>query len=130
MSQPASSAATVEVLWRPGCPYCARLRRGLRRAGVPTVERDISADPAAAAHVRGGAIAVQHDVGDEDNVRRMVAETVQAFGTVNLLLNNAGVERQVPLLEASLQDWDPTLCQPDGRFPGSSRGRHGDGGTG
>ena len=52
MSQPAASAATIEVLWRPGCPYCARLRRGLRRAGVPTLERDIWADPAAAAQVR------------------------------------------------------------------------------
>lgn len=42
----------VEVLWRPGCPYCSRLRRGLRRAGVETVEHDIWADPSAAARVR------------------------------------------------------------------------------
>jgi len=42
----------VEVLWRPGCGYCARLRRGLRRAGIATEEHDIWADPAAAARVR------------------------------------------------------------------------------
>ena len=47
-----AAAAGIEVLWRPGCPYCARLRRGLRRAGVTTVERDIWTDPAAAARVR------------------------------------------------------------------------------
>jgi uncharacterized protein (DUF427 family)/glutaredoxin len=47
-----STAAGVEVLWRPGCPYCSRLRRGLQRAGVRTVERDIWADPDAAARVR------------------------------------------------------------------------------
>jgi uncharacterized protein (DUF427 family)/glutaredoxin len=52
MEQPADSAAGIEVLWRPGCPYCSRLRRGLRRAGVATVERNIWADPAAAARVR------------------------------------------------------------------------------
>ena len=42
----------IEVLWRPGCPYCSRLRRDLARAGVVTVERDIWADPGAAAQVR------------------------------------------------------------------------------
>ncbi len=52
MAQPADSALGVEVLWRPGCPYCSRLRRDLRRAGVATVERDIWADLAAAARVR------------------------------------------------------------------------------
>ncbi|SDY04591.1 Uncharacterized conserved protein, DUF427 family [Modestobacter sp. DSM 44400] len=52
MSHPEAPAASIEVLWRPGCPYCARLRRGLQRAGVPTVERNIWADPAAASRVR------------------------------------------------------------------------------
>lgn len=46
------SAPTVEVLWRPGCPFCSSLRRGLRRAGIATVEHDIWADPSAAARVR------------------------------------------------------------------------------
>ncbi len=48
----AESPARIEVLWRPGCPYCARLRAGLRRAGVRTVEHDIWADPLAAERVR------------------------------------------------------------------------------
>lgn len=42
----------VEVLWRPGCPYCARLRRGLRRRGIPTTELDIWNDKSAAARLR------------------------------------------------------------------------------
>ncbi len=42
----------VTVYWRPGCPYCAALRRGLRRAGLPTAEVNIWADPGAAAIVR------------------------------------------------------------------------------
>lgn len=46
------SNARVQVLWRPGCPYCSRLRRGLGRAGVATIDRDIWSDPAAAARVR------------------------------------------------------------------------------
>lgn len=46
------STPVIEVLWRPGCPYCSRLRRELARAGVVTVEHDIWADPGAAARVR------------------------------------------------------------------------------
>lgn len=42
----------VTVYWRPGCPYCAALRRGLSRAGLPTAEVNIWADPEAAAIVR------------------------------------------------------------------------------
>ncbi len=52
MDETSASAARIEVLWRPGCPYCSRLRRGLQRAGVDTVEHDIWSDPAAAARVR------------------------------------------------------------------------------
>lgn len=43
----------VEVYWRPGCPFCGSLRRGLARAGVPTREVDIwNSPPEAAARVR------------------------------------------------------------------------------
>ncbi|MGK2316372.1 glutaredoxin domain-containing protein [Gordonia rhizosphera NBRC 16068] len=42
----------VEVLWRPGCLFCARLRRGLRRRDIPTTEFNIWDDESAAARVR------------------------------------------------------------------------------
>ncbi|MHB1431041.1 MAG: glutaredoxin family protein [Streptosporangiaceae bacterium] len=42
----------VTVYWRPGCPYCARLRQDLRVAGVPAREINIWADEDAAATVR------------------------------------------------------------------------------
>jgi mycoredoxin len=45
-------ADAVTVYWRPGCPYCARLRRGLRRAGLAVNEVDIWSDALAAASVR------------------------------------------------------------------------------
>ena len=44
--------APVTVYWRPGCPYCSRLRHQLRRAGIEFAEVDIWADPQAAARVR------------------------------------------------------------------------------
>jgi mycoredoxin len=45
----------VVVYTRPGCPYCYRLRRGLRRRGVPFGEVNIRHDGAAAATVRAHA---------------------------------------------------------------------------
>ncbi|MHB1487749.1 MAG: glutaredoxin domain-containing protein [Acidimicrobiales bacterium] len=45
-------AGPVTVYWRPGCPYCARLRLGLRRIGLVTDEVNIWDNPEAAATVR------------------------------------------------------------------------------
>jgi mycoredoxin len=42
----------VTVYWRPGCPYCARLRQDLRVVGVRAREINIWADESAAATVR------------------------------------------------------------------------------
>jgi mycoredoxin len=44
--------AAVTVLWRPGCPYCAMLLRGLERTGLAFARVDIWEDPEAAAWVR------------------------------------------------------------------------------
>jgi len=49
------SPAVIQVSWRPGCPFCARLRGELARAGVATTERDIWSDPDAASRVRAAA---------------------------------------------------------------------------
>ena len=54
-SAPAAPSPSVTVYWRPGCPYCGSLRRGLRRAGVATEEIDIWSDPEARAFVRAHA---------------------------------------------------------------------------
>lgn len=50
-------------------------------------------------------LAVQADVADEDSVVAMVARVVDAFGGLDLLVNNAGIEKQIPLLEMSEKDW-------------------------
>ncbi len=43
---------TVQFYWRPGCPYCASLLRGLRRRGIAFDSVNIWEDPQAAARVR------------------------------------------------------------------------------
>ncbi|MFJ9843573.1 glutaredoxin domain-containing protein [Kitasatospora sp. NPDC101155] len=42
----------IVLYWRPGCPYCTWLRRGLRVKRLPFGETDIWSDPQAAAFIR------------------------------------------------------------------------------
>jgi len=74
--------AVIEVLWRPGCPFCTRLLRELSRSGVITTERDIWSDPDAAARVRaatGGDETVPTVVvGDRALVNPRLAQVVAA----------------------------------------------------
>ena len=54
----------------------------------------------------GKAIAVQADVTKKEDVQRLVAETVKAFGRVDVLVNNAGVYPLSSLVEMSEEEWD------------------------
>jgi mycoredoxin len=42
----------VHYYWRPGCPFCSMLRRGLDKAGVETVDHNIWESKQAAQTVR------------------------------------------------------------------------------
>jgi glucose 1-dehydrogenase len=73
-------------------------------------ERPAAEQVAAAVGAAGGkGIAVQADVGNEADVERMVATTVKELGGVELLVNNAGIEKQIPLVDMSLQDWEAVI---------------------
>lgn len=47
-----ATAAPVEVFWRPGCGFCAALRRDLRRRGIESLWHDIWSDEPSRAYVR------------------------------------------------------------------------------
>ena len=42
----------IHFYWRPGCPFCTMLRRGLDKRGISTTDYDIWSDAGAAAIVR------------------------------------------------------------------------------
>lgn len=60
-------------------------------------------------HTGGDAITVQADVGSEADVIAMMAKVAGVFGGLDLLVNNAGIEHQVPLLEMPLDAWNAVL---------------------
>jgi glucose 1-dehydrogenase len=50
------------------------------------------------------------DLSRVDDAKRSVADAVQAFGAVDVLVNNAGIEKRAPFLEVSEADYDAVLA--------------------
>lgn len=58
----------------------------------------------------GEAVFVICDVADPDAVKRLVAETVKAFGRLDCACNNAGIEGKIaPLADQSVEDFDTVI---------------------
>ncbi|MED4659021.1 SDR family NAD(P)-dependent oxidoreductase, partial [Bacillus licheniformis] len=55
------------------------------------------------------AIAVQGDVSKEDDVKALIRQAVDSFGSVDVMVNNAGVENEVPSEDLSLEDWNRVI---------------------
>ena len=65
----------------------------------------------------GQAITALADVSDPAAVGRMVADAAAAFGGIDILVSNAGLRRQTPFLEMSLEEWREILSVAlDGAF--------------
>ncbi len=58
----------------------------------------------------GEVIAVQADVANENDVKKYVAETVNAFGTIDIFFNNAGIEgKHAMLTDVKVEDFDKLI---------------------
>ena len=57
----------------------------------------------------GAAEAIKADCSKIPDIERMVGETVNAFGSVHILVNNAGLFRNVPVGETTEAIWDAQL---------------------
>jgi len=55
------------------------------------------------------AIGLQTDVANEDEVEALVATTLERFGKISILVNNAGVLRSTPVEKISTAEWDLVL---------------------
>ena len=58
----------------------------------------------------GKAVAVQANVADKNEVTAMFAKAVAEFGTVDIMVNNAGINRDGQLFKMSDEDWDQVIA--------------------
>lgn len=55
------------------------------------------------------AIAIEADVGNEDDCLRLVRQTAEHYGRIDVLVNNAGIQKKVPIEETSVEQWYKTI---------------------
>jgi glucose 1-dehydrogenase len=88
---------------------------GLARAGADVVVNYVANEPAArqvvstieAEGVKG--LAIQADVSQEAQVQAMFKQALEAFGTIDILVPNAGLQRDSSLVEMTLAQWSTVI---------------------
>ena len=85
---------------------------GAAGASVVTAARGDHADAVAEEIRRAGgrAVAVGVDVTDADQIDAMVRTTLDEFGRVDALVNNAGIVRDQLALRMTSAEWDPVVA--------------------
>jgi glucose 1-dehydrogenase len=57
----------------------------------------------------GSAIAVRADVSKEDDVSNMFQQAIETFGTVDILINNAGLQQDSRFVDMTLAQWQRVI---------------------
>lgn len=80
------------------------------RSGAEQAEK--TRQLAAQARTDGGGreIVVQADVSNEQDVQRMFSAVLQAFGSLDVLVNNAGIQKPAASHEIAVEDFDRVLA--------------------
>jgi len=86
----------AKVLSREGCRVVC-LSRNLAESEI--IAREIRDEG-------GDAIAMRVDVSIEDDVKQMVKGTLEHYGRIDILINNAGLGVYKSVLDTTVEDWD------------------------
>ncbi len=80
------------------------------RVAVNYVRNRDAADEVVRQIGEGRAVAVQGDVAEAGDAKRLIEETIAAFGSVQILVNNAGLTQDNLLLRMSEDEWDRVMA--------------------
>jgi len=78
-------------------------------AKVAIVDIDQSQGEKLLAELEGEAIFIARDISVEENAAAIVAETVERFGGLDILVNNAHASKQASILETTREIWDQSF---------------------
>ncbi|MGE5255283.1 MAG: SDR family oxidoreductase [Hyphomicrobiales bacterium] len=87
----------------------------LGQAGAAVMVNYVAGDQQADAVVkeirRNGspAVAYQADVSQESDVQAMFRRMIEQFGTIDILINNAGLQRDAPIEQMTLDQWNKVI---------------------
>jgi len=93
-------AATARELARRGAAVVIAARR---RDRLEALAQEIE-------QAGGRALAIETDVTDQEQVKRLIAETVDALGRLDTVINNAGVMLIGPTVDAPVEEWDRMIA--------------------
>ena len=86
----------------------ASISRALAAAGARVVCADIDGKAAGniAKELGGDCMPLTVDVGDVNAIETMLDQTMEQFGQLNTIVNNAGVTRSAYIMDLTESDWD------------------------
>jgi NAD(P)-dependent dehydrogenase (short-subunit alcohol dehydrogenase family) len=80
------------------------------KEGAKVVFSDINKSGKEAADAAGKkALFVECDISNTESVKKLVTRTLEAFGMIDILINNAGILYQKPISETSDQEWNAVI---------------------
>lgn len=87
----------------------------LAESGIKTIVADINLDKAKAVaeqiEKKGGkAMPVQLDVTDYEKIPQKLSKIVEQYGSLDILINNAGVDLTTPIMEMPVEKWNNIIA--------------------
>ncbi|CAB4333690.1 MAG: glucose 1-dehydrogenase [Actinobacteria bacterium] len=93
-----------------GSAISARFASEGAKVVVTDVNSELAKQTVAAISADGdSAVAITADISESPACRELIAEVVERFGRVDVLINNAGINRRGPLMELTEDDWHATF---------------------